>query len=166
MSRAMLFGGLLALVTGAASAADILPPAPSLDSAHLRGRFELEAGAYVRADASFGWLRGHHPASTFTSDVSSFRLDATRFERVPITGLGVGYQINGFLRADLTVEQRGSARYQGSASYVDGANCVGARCGCCSACKHVVACARVESCPAKCFGSQRWRGVDTVNEGA
>ena len=128
MSRAMLFGGLLALVTGAASAADILPPAPSLDSAHLRGRFELEAGAYVRADASFGWLRGHHPASTFTSDVSSFRLDATRFERVPITGLGLGYQINGFLRADLTVEQRGSARYQGSASYVDGANCVGARC--------------------------------------
>ena len=128
MSRAMLLGGLLALVTGAASAADILPPAPSLDSAHLRGRFELEAGAYVRADASFGWLAGRNAASTFTSNVSSFRFDATRFGRVPVTGLGVGYQLNGFLRTDLTVEQRGSARYQASASYVDGAACGAVRC--------------------------------------
>ena len=128
MSRAMIFGGLLALVTSAASAADILPPAPSLDSYHLRGRFELETVAYVRADASLGWLGARNPASTFSSNVSDFRFESTQFNHAPVTGLGVGYQLNGFFRADLTVEQRGAARYKASASYVDATNCGAARC--------------------------------------
>ena len=128
MSRAMIFGGLLALVTSAASAADILPPAPSLDSSDLRGRFELETVAYVRADASLGWLRARKAASTFASPVSDFRMDSTRFSRAPVTGLGVGYQLNGFVRADLTVEQRGLARYKASGSYMDVPTCGAARC--------------------------------------
>ena len=128
MSRAMIFGGLLALVTSAAGAADILPPAPSLDSADLRGRFELESGAYVRADASLGWARARDAASTFVNPVSDFRLDSTRFSQAPVTGLGIGYQLNGFLRADLTVEQRGSARFKASGSYVDAPTCGAARC--------------------------------------
>ena len=128
MSRAMIFGGLLALVTSAAGAADILPPAPSLDSADLRGRFELETGAYVRADVSLGWARARNATSTFANPVSDFRLDSTRFSHAPVTGLGFGYQLNGFLRADLTVEQRGSARYTASGSYADVPTCGGARC--------------------------------------
>ena len=128
MSRAMIFGGLLALVTSAVSAADILPPAPSLDSADLRGRFELESGAYVRADASLGWLRARDATSTFATPGSDFRLDSTRFNHAPVTGLGFGYQVNGYLRADMTVEQRGSARYNAAASYVDAPTCGAARC--------------------------------------
>ncbi len=128
MSRAMIFGGLLALATGAAGAADILPPAPSLDSSDLRGRFELETLAYVRADVSLGWDRSRNANSTFASPVTDFRLDSTRFTQAPVTGLGVGYQLNGFVRTDLTVEQRGSARYKAAASYVDATNCGAARC--------------------------------------
>ena len=128
MSRAMIFGGLLALVTSAAGAADILPPAPSLDSSDLRGRFELETGAYVRADASLGWARARNATSTFANPVSDFRLGSAQFSHAPVTGLGFGYQLNGFLRADLTVEQRGSARYEASGSYVDVPTCGAARC--------------------------------------
>jgi hypothetical protein len=124
----MIFGGLLALVTSAAGAADILPPAPSLDSSDLRGRFELETGAYMRADASLGWARAHNAASTFANPVSDFRLDSARFSHAPVTGLGFGYQLNGFLRADLTVEQRGSARYTAAASYQDAPICGATRC--------------------------------------
>jgi len=124
----MIFGGLLALATSAAGAADILPPAPSLDSADLRGRFELESGAYMRADASLGWARARNATSTFAGPVSDFRLDSARFSHAPVTGLGFGYQLNGFLRADLTVEQRGSAGFKASGSYADIPTCGAARC--------------------------------------
>jgi len=130
VSKAAICIGLAALLAQAAQvqAADILPPAPSLDSPALRGRFEGESGAYLRADAGFGQLRARSPSSTFFSPQPTFQREATRLDQAGLLGLGVGYQFNEFIRADVTGEYRGSASYSARASYADSANCGAARC--------------------------------------
>ena len=130
MSKAAICIGLAALLAQAAQvqAADILPPAPSLDSPALRGRFEADSGAYLRVDAGFGQLRPRNPSSTFSSPQPTVLREATRLDQAGLLGIGVGYQFNEFVRADVTGEYRGSANYSARASYVDGANCGAARC--------------------------------------
>ncbi len=130
MSKAAISIGLAALLAHGAQAlaADILPPAPSLDSPALRGRFDGDSGAYLRADAGFGQLRARNTASTFATSLPGFQQDATRIDRSTLLGLGAGYQFNEFVRADVTGEYRGSASYGARASYVDAASCGAARC--------------------------------------
>ena len=130
MSKAAIWISLAALLAQAAHAlaADILPPAPSLDSPALRGRFEAESGAYLRADAGFGQLQARRPSSTFSSPQPTFLREATRLDQAGLLGVGAGYQFNEFVRADVTGEYRGSASYSARASYADSANCGAARC--------------------------------------
>ncbi len=127
MSKAVICAGLLACVASGALAADILPPAPSLDSFALRGRFDTDAGAYVRLDGGLGVIRSSNPDSTFATPVSSFRYDRTQLGHTPAFGLGAGYQFSEYFRADLTTEYRAAASYRASASYGD-LSCVGSRC--------------------------------------
>jgi len=130
VSKAAICAGLTALLALGAQvhAADILPPAPSLDSPALRGRFDGDSGAYLRADAGFGQLRARSASSTFTTPLPGFQIEATRLDHAPLLGLGAGYQFNEFVRADLTGEYRGSASYSARASYADPTNCGSARC--------------------------------------
>ena len=130
MSKAAICVGLVALlaVGAQAQAADILPPAPSLDSPALRGRFGSESGAYLRADAGFGQLRARSAASTFTSPLPGFAFERIQLGRAPMLGLGAGYQFNEFVRADVTGEYRGSASYNTRASYMAAGNCGASRC--------------------------------------
>ena len=130
MSKAAISIGLAALLSHGAQAlaADLLPPAPSLDSPALRGRFDGDSGAYLRADAGFGQLRARNAASVFAAPLPGFQQDATRLDRSTLLGLGAGYQFNEFVRADVTGEYRGSASYSARASYADSANCGAARC--------------------------------------
>ena len=130
MSKAAICIGLVALLAQGAQvlAADILPPAPSLDSPALRGRFDGDSGAYLRADAGFGQLQARRATSTFATPLPGFQQDATRLGHATLLGLGAGYQFNEFVRADVTGEYRGSASYGASASYADAASCGAARC--------------------------------------
>jgi opacity protein-like surface antigen len=43
------------------------------------------------------------------------------FDSAPTFGVGIGYQFNNWLRADVTTEYRGGATFHGLDSYVDGA---------------------------------------------
>lgn len=130
MSKAAIYLGLAAFAAlGAqAFAADLLPPAPSLDSPALRGKFAPESGAYLRVDTGFGALRARSAASTFSAPVTGFQNDSTQVGRASLIGLGAGYQFSEYVRMDMTGEYRGSASYAARASYVDGANCGLARC--------------------------------------
>ncbi len=130
MSKAAIYIGLAAFIaqSAPACAADLLPPAPSLDSPALRGRFAPESGAYLRADTGFGALQTRSAASTFSTAPTGFQYDATQPGHAMLLGLGAGYQFNDYVRADVTGEYRGSARYTARTSYVDAANCGAARC--------------------------------------
>ena len=126
MSKAAIIAGLAAFIAHSAQAcaADLLPPAPSLDSPALRGRFASETGAYLRADTSYGLLRTRSATSTFTAAVTAFQYDATDAGRAGMVSLGAGYRFSEFMRVDLTGEYRGSARYSARTSY----GCSGSRC--------------------------------------
>lgn len=123
MSKAVIYGGLLACLASGVMAAELLPPAPSLDSPALRGRFEGTSGAYVRADASYGSLRSPRPVSTASSSLSGFRFDGAQLGSATAFGMGAGYQFNDYARVDVTGEYRASARYNATASYLDPGSC-------------------------------------------
>lgn len=130
MSKAAICLGLAAFLTQGAQlcAADLLPPAPSLDSPALRGRFAAESGAYVRADGGFGSLQTRSASSTFSSPAPGFRYDETQAGRATMLGFGAGYQFNEYVRLDMTGEYRGPADYRARTSYVDASACGTARC--------------------------------------
>ena len=130
MSKAAISIGLAALLAHGAQAlaADMLPPAPSLDSPALRGRFDGDSGAYLRADAGFGQLRARNTTPTFATPLPGYRHDATQLDHAGLLGLGAGYQFNEFVRADVTGEYRGSTSYSARTSHVDAASCGAARC--------------------------------------
>ena len=130
VSKAAIYLGLAALVTQGAQvvAADLLPPAPSLDSPALRGRFAADSGAYVRADAGFGSLQTRSAASTFSAPTPGFQYDAAQAGRASMLGFGAGYRFNEYVRLDMTGEYRGAASYSASTSYVDANACGAARC--------------------------------------
>ena len=130
MSKAAIMVGLAAFLAhcapqlaGSTWAADLLPPAPSLDSPALRGRFAPESGAYLRADAGYGVLQTRSATSTFSAPATGFRYEATDMGQAGLLGLGAGYRFNDYMRFDLTGEYRGSASYGAQTSHVDPAHC-------------------------------------------
>ena len=66
-------------------------------------------GWYIRGDLGYsGWIDGGDPRYTYIGtggpDESSERFDDTRFSEPFSYGVGMGYQFNNFLRADLTAD--------------------------------------------------------------
>ena len=113
MSRvrtAALAGAALIVGAQAAAAADLppiiqkAPPAPVVEF----------GGWYLRGDIGFSneHLRGHvfdpAPLAPLTSDVTLSK----GFDSAGIFDLGVGYQFNPWLRADVTGQFRGKAHFQ------------------------------------------------------
>ena len=117
--------GLLALTAStAAHAADLLPPPPPEPLAPVA----IGGGWYLRGD--IGMTNQDVDKLDFaTSDVArrtqlrnevkTVHLD---FDSSPLFGLGVGYQFNNWLRADVTGEYRGKSSFHGLDRYDTGLN--------------------------------------------
>ncbi len=109
-----------------ARAADLLPPAPSVEP--LRGAIVEESidpsGWYIRGDVGVA-INGVSQTSTFTAAnavVPGFIIDQSSIASSAFVTLGAGYQFNSWLRADLTATLRSGGYYQSSESYTSGFN--------------------------------------------
>ena len=118
-----LTGGIVLTSTIGAIAADLAPPPPPLPSAPvpLRGSID-QSGIYLRGDIGAGFMnktnaRYNDPLGTLATATVTYKQGD--FAAVPFGGLGVGYQFNNWLRADITGEIRGASRFHFSDSYVN-----------------------------------------------
>jgi opacity protein-like surface antigen len=104
----------LVLSTGVAQAADLYQPQPQpmMDAPEVT--IQEASGWYLRGDAgySFNRLRG---AEFFQgSNDSLVDFSDTDLKDSFILGAGVGYQINNYLRTDLTFDYMGKSDFRGS----------------------------------------------------
>ena len=102
---------------GVALAADLLPPPPALEPAPPMAGPDF-GGWYLRGDVGVGVQMGSRnvaispdpligaPADAFNSFYNPTISASTLFD------VGVGYQINNWLRADITSEYRGGSHFQ------------------------------------------------------
>jgi opacity protein-like surface antigen len=125
--RALVLAGIGAVAGEWAKAAD-LPPAPSLPQLSP-GEAEF-SGWYLRGDAGAG-LNATAPelrispdpiaagvADGFRSAAATEGFNATTLSPFGMVDIGAGYQFNGWLRADATLEYRAGAGLQsGAAAY-------------------------------------------------
>src|SRR5271166_2964526 len=82
-------------------AADILPPAPPLEDDSLRGALAEDSGFYMRFDAGVANTNATRLRSTY-GDLQGPASIGDPF----LWGLGLGYQLNAWLRGDVTGEYR------------------------------------------------------------
>ena len=124
-AKALLFMSCIAaaVVTAQtpARAADILPEAPPLDEPSLRGALAEDSGFTLRVDAGVANTNATKLRSTYGDGATQASLGVIEG---PVSigdpfllGLGVGYQFNPWLRADLTAEYRQSVHYHASSTY-------------------------------------------------
>ncbi len=118
--KALTFAGAIALgASGAASAADLLPPPPAIE-APIAAPAPDFGGWYLRADVGVGINTISGLRSSFAP---GFLVDNPLFDPSSklsdsmIIGAGVGYQFNSWLRADITGEYRTHADYRAIQSY-------------------------------------------------
>ncbi len=112
-----LVGGAVVGVTSIAHAADLLPPPPAVEAAPAMAPPEF-SGWYLRGDVGMAVQMGAispaispnpllgAPTDAFNSFYNSTMSAAGLFD------VGVGYQINNWLRADVTGEYRGGSHFQ------------------------------------------------------
>jgi opacity protein-like surface antigen len=122
--KALTFASVVALASiQTAKAADLLPPPPPIE-APLRGPVIEESGFYMRADAGLSNTNMSGLRSTFGDGSTFATLGATEGNSSigdpGILDLGFGYQINSWLRADLTGEYRSAVNYTSNNSYAWG----------------------------------------------
>lgn len=107
-----------------ARAADLLPPAPPVEP--LRGSIvEVDTAAwYIRGDVGAAF-NSVSQTSTFIAAapnnvVPGFAVDQTSIASSGFVTVGAGYQVNNWLRADVTATLRTGGYYQSSESYTSG----------------------------------------------
>jgi len=108
---------VFATVANAADMPELLPPVMPIE--------QPAAGWYLRGDIGFSnqsvrdveYVPGPGEAA-----VTSQRTVASGFDSAGIFGLGVGYQFNSWLRADVTGEYRANANYRGQNVVTSGGN--------------------------------------------
>lgn len=93
-----------------AEAADLLPPAPSLDSP-LLGEKPLGVGWYLRGDVGAGSTRIGRASLRNAPAFSPY--ESRKADSAFSLGAGAGYQFNSWFRADVTAEHRFDARVRG-----------------------------------------------------
>ena len=100
--------GVLALAASTtAYAADLLPPPPMPYAPAI----EVGGGWYLRGDIGMTNQQVDHLSFGNTdADFEKVHLD---FDSSPLAGVGVGYQFNHWIRADVTGEYRGKASFHG-----------------------------------------------------
>jgi opacity protein-like surface antigen len=117
--KAFLIASMLAVAaTNLAGAADLLPPPPPIEPVVVpTANF---SGWYLRGDVGVGIASLSNLRSSFDS---GFSVVGDQFNSQSIgdstsLGLGVGYQVNNWFRADITGEYRTSAQYHAIESAV------------------------------------------------
>jgi len=134
-TRALLLATLAIGASTAASAADLLPPPPPLPPASAPAADF--GGWYIRADVGVGAIQAENFRSTLSPDYSFGTPILPNAFIQPVfgsvgdtafAGVGVGYQLNNWLRGDITAEYRNEATYRRGIWYVqlDGSNNTGA----------------------------------------
>src|SRR5687768_299562 len=109
--------GILALAASTtAHAADLLPPPPPMPYAPV----EVGGGWYLRGDIGMTNRDIDRLSYTPKSEAESRGLGDSDFDVIhidfdssPLVGIGVGYQFNHWLRADITCEYRGKSSFHG-----------------------------------------------------
>ncbi len=110
---------------GVAGAADLLPPPPMPMPAPIPVALDT-SGWYIRADVGVGVDDSYNFRSTLdaTNPAGGSAPPISRvFSNIggsAIFGLGFGYQINNWFRADITGEYRTAASYRAGVAYVSG----------------------------------------------
>jgi opacity protein-like surface antigen len=105
----LVAAGAASLLSSAAFAADIAMPPPAYAPAPVVEDF---GGWYLRGDIGFSNQRvgrlNNADDATFTTQTQS-----NGFNTAGIFGLGVGYKVNNWFRADITGEYRGNSQFFG-----------------------------------------------------
>jgi opacity protein-like surface antigen len=103
----------LMLSAGVAQAADLYQPQPMMDAPEVT--VQEASGWYLRGDVgySFNKLRG---ANFFQGGAADSEVDfaSARIDDSAIVGAGVGYQINNYLRTDVTFDYLTKSDFRGS----------------------------------------------------
>lgn len=122
--KALCLAGAASLVaTAAAHAADLLPPPPPVEVPIYQPPVNLGSGWYLRGDVGVGINRLSDLRNTFTEDVPDFSQEGYSLKESAILGVGAGYQINNWFRADVTGEYRTPAHYAAYENYSGSPNC-------------------------------------------
>jgi opacity protein-like surface antigen len=96
-----------------AQAADLLPPAPSLEGyGYGEEVVELGTGWYLRGD--IGYVDYNRPVDLGFGLPGVGTLDAERLDSTWSVGGGIGYQFTNWFRADATVDYRVGAEFSGT----------------------------------------------------
>jgi opacity protein-like surface antigen len=104
------FAGFAALFSSAASAADMPPLSPPM---HLPPMEDFAGGWYLRGDIGMSNQRVKSLFNVLYDTATSVNTVHKDFDSAPLFGLGVGYQINNWMRLDVTGEYRGKANFHG-----------------------------------------------------
>ena len=123
--KALSLATVVALGTaGSAAAADLLPPPPLMPAPIPVG---LETrGWYIRADVgvavdnSYAFRSTLQPTNAAGGPAPAISRVFNSIGDSAIFGVGVGYQINNWFRADITGEYRTAAPYKTGLAYVQG----------------------------------------------
>jgi opacity protein-like surface antigen len=115
---ALIFAAAVAIGTGPAIAADLLPPPPPVEAPFLPGGDF--SGWYLRGDVGVGWTQLNDMRSTFApgSVVPGFQIDRAKLDDSFLIGGGVGYQWNSWVRFDVTGEYRSHHNFTATESYL------------------------------------------------
>lgn len=107
--RATSVAALLLGTAGAASAADMMtaPPPPPVPTAAPMGG---DSGFYLRGDVGVGVY--DHASITTQPPLAGLSTLNSSIDSTVIGGVGVGYQVNSFLRGDVTGEYRFNANHR------------------------------------------------------
>ncbi len=106
--KTLAWAGLVAAMSTAASAADLLPP-PPLPYASSVAPVEIGTGWYLRGDVGVGILDVDKFEGTAVGKADTFSIFEEERKSVGdqvFVGVGAGYQFNNWLRADVTAEYR------------------------------------------------------------
>ncbi len=126
-NRTLTLAGIIALgLSQNAFAADFLPPSPPLD-APLQSQAAAPAGDftgwYLRGDVGVGSLAMKNFVSQTDYPDPSYQLNQKNISDSSFASVGIGYQFNSWLRADLTGEMRTAAHYGLVQSYISTVSC-------------------------------------------
>lgn len=119
--KALCLAGVASLaVNASAHAADLLPPPPPVEMPVMPAP-AIGGGWYLRGDVGEGNLQLRNGISTFAPPpyyVDNFNQQYTSSAQA-LADVGVGYQVNNFIRADVTGEYRFGSKYYATEGYYD-----------------------------------------------
>jgi opacity protein-like surface antigen len=118
MPLLLTFGLMNAITSGAGQAADLLPSAPLPE---LRGSLTPDvevSGFYLRGDIGFS-NQSVERLSNSLDALGTIEKVNLGFAGAPLAGIGAGYRLNQWFRADVTGEYRSAAAFTGLERYRD-----------------------------------------------